>query len=62
MLGRNKKDKRSVPLALQMNEAILDVIRSINTGIEKEIVAVRCPECHEMVRDFRTHGCTGGAA
>ncbi len=62
MLGRNNKNKRSVSLALQINEVILDAIRSINTGVEKEIVAVRCLDCHAMVRDFSNHGCTGGAA
>ena len=66
MLDRNNKNKRSVPLALQMNKTILDAIRSINTGVEKEFVGARCPNCHQMMaaRDFPRHGkeCTGGAA
>lgn len=63
MLGRNQKDKRSVPLAFQIYEVVTDAIRSINVdGYDKEIVAVRCPDCKQMVRDFSIHGCTGGAA
>lgn len=63
MLG-NQKGKRSFSLAQQMNEAILDTIKSINADNDSRIVAVRCRDCHEMVamKDYPTHECTGGAA
>ena len=62
VLGKSKKDKRSVSLAQQINEAVIGAIRSINVGGDRPITAVRCPDCEQMVRDFSNHGCSGGAA
>lgn len=64
MLG-NHKGKRNFSLAQQMNEAILDLIKSINVvSDDKEIASVLCPYCKELVaaKDCPTHPCIGGAA
>lgn len=57
------KDKQQhLQDALTIHLEMYDVLMHImSKPEEKEIVAVRCPDCGEMVSSFKDHPCTGNA-